>query len=72
VCAGGAPVNKLTENGSFDSERTAFCTLTQMVPIDLILAAFDQMQLSVDGQSLPQLLRASSGHSALALPSTAV
>ncbi|HUA89534.1 MAG TPA: cyclophane-forming radical SAM/SPASM peptide maturase GrrM/OscB, partial [Steroidobacteraceae bacterium] len=28
VCGGGAPVNKLTENGSFASTRTAFCALT--------------------------------------------
>jgi uncharacterized protein len=44
VCGGGAPVNKLAENGSFQSTRTAFCELTQMVPIDLILEAFDRLQ----------------------------
>jgi uncharacterized protein len=43
VCGGGAPINKLTENGSFVSERTQFCALTQMVPIDLILDAFDRL-----------------------------
>jgi uncharacterized protein len=37
VCGGGAPINKLTENGSFASERTRYCELTQMVPTDLIL-----------------------------------
>jgi uncharacterized protein len=47
VCGGGAPVNKLAENGSFHSTRTAFCELTQMVPIDLILEAFDRLQGSV-------------------------
>jgi uncharacterized protein len=41
VCGGGAPVNKLAENGSFRTGRTAFCSLTQIVPIDLILEAFD-------------------------------
>jgi uncharacterized protein len=44
VCGGGAPINKLAENGSFATTRTAFCSLTQMVPIDLILAAFDQVE----------------------------
>jgi uncharacterized protein len=48
VCGGGAPVNKLAENGTFRSTRTAFCGLTQMVPIDLILDAFAQLKLSVD------------------------
>ena len=45
VCGGGAPVNKLTENGSFASDRTRFCELTQMVPIDLILDALERMEL---------------------------
>jgi uncharacterized protein len=48
VCGGGAPVNKLAENGSFHSTRTSFCELTQMVPIDLILEAFDRLQGSVN------------------------
>jgi uncharacterized protein len=43
VCGGGAPVNKLAENGSFRSTRTAFCGLTQMVPVDLILDAFEHL-----------------------------
>jgi uncharacterized protein len=47
VCGGGAPVNKITENGSFASGRTMFCTLTQMVPTDLILEAFAQLERSV-------------------------
>ncbi len=41
VCGGGAPINKLTENGSFASERTRYCELTQMVPTDLILDALE-------------------------------
>ncbi|HKD76967.1 MAG TPA: cyclophane-forming radical SAM/SPASM peptide maturase GrrM/OscB [Ktedonobacterales bacterium] len=45
VCGGGAPINKLTENGSFTSDRTRFCELTQMVPTDLILDALDRMEL---------------------------
>jgi uncharacterized protein len=47
VCGGGAPVNKLAENGSFASTRTSFCSLTQMVPIDLILDAFDRLKNGV-------------------------
>ena len=49
VCGGGAPVNKLAENGSFRSTRTAFCALTQMVPIDLILDAFARLKSTMDG-----------------------
>jgi uncharacterized protein len=48
VCGGGAPINKLTENGSFASDRTHFCELTQQVPTDLILEALERMEL--DGQ----------------------
>jgi uncharacterized protein len=44
VCGGGAPVNKLAETGSFTGTRTSFCSLTQMVPIDLILDAFDRLK----------------------------
>ncbi|HET6233971.1 MAG TPA: SPASM domain-containing protein [Acetobacteraceae bacterium] len=44
VCGGGAPVNKLTENGSFASDRTRFCELTQMVPTDLILDALERVE----------------------------
>jgi uncharacterized protein len=43
VCGGGAPVNKLAETGSFASDRTRFCELTQMVPIDLILDALERI-----------------------------
>ena len=46
VCGGGAPVNKLTENGSFATHRTRFCELTQMVPTDLILDALERMELN--------------------------
>jgi uncharacterized protein len=50
VCGGGAPVNKLTENGSFASDRTRFCELTQMVPIDLILDALERIDPIVQPQ----------------------
>ncbi len=43
VCGGGAPVNKLAENNSFSTGRTSFCSLTQMVPIDLILDSIDRL-----------------------------
>jgi len=44
VCGGGAPVNKLFETGSFTGTRTSYCTLTQMVPTDLLLEAFDRLE----------------------------
>ena len=46
VCGGGAPANKLFENGSLASTRTAYCELTQMVPTDLILEAYDRLERS--------------------------
>ena len=45
-CGGGAPVNKLFENGSFSGTETSYCTLTQMVPTDLILEAYDRLARS--------------------------
>lgn len=58
VCGGGAPVNKLAENGTFQSTRTAFCGLTQMVPIDLILDAFARLKLTLDGDESSNALGA--------------
>jgi uncharacterized protein len=52
VCGGGAPVNKLAENGSFASSRTAFCSLTQMTPTDLILDAFERVKNDVSSEEL--------------------
>ena len=52
VCGGGAPVNKFFENGRFDSTTTSFCTLTQMVPTDLILEAFDKFEQSLPDDGL--------------------
>ena len=49
VCGGGAPVNKLAENGNFASSRTAFCSLVQIVPTDLILHALDRLEGGIDG-----------------------
>jgi uncharacterized protein len=55
ICGGGAPVNKLFENGSFDSTRTSYCTLTQIVPADLILEAYDRLERSWAAGSTPDI-----------------
>jgi uncharacterized protein len=36
-CGGGAPVNKLSENGSFDSTETLFCRLNRQAMLDVVL-----------------------------------
>lgn len=54
VCGGGAPGNKLFENGTFAGTTTSYCTLTQMVPTDLILEAYDRLeQRWIDNDSAP-------------------
>ena len=62
VCGGGAPVNKLFENGSFASGSTRFCALTQMAPVDLIIDAFARLQHRVDGDAPAELSGAVSRH----------
>jgi uncharacterized protein len=57
VCGGGAPVNKLFENGSFNSARTSFCDLTQKVPIDLILEAFSRFESRLEEDGMTKLVR---------------
>jgi uncharacterized protein len=57
VCGGGAPVNKLFENGSFNSARTSFCDLTQKVPIDLILEAFNRFESRLEEDEVMKLVR---------------
>jgi uncharacterized protein len=57
VCGGGAPVNKLFENGSFESARTSFCDLTQKVPIDLILEAFSRFESRLEEDEVMKLVR---------------
>ena len=47
LCGGGAPVNKLSENGTFASTQTSFCNLIQITPANLILSAFDQIEASL-------------------------
>ena len=49
VCGGGAPANKLSENGSFRSTATGFCRLTEMAVTDLILASFERAERMLDG-----------------------
>jgi uncharacterized protein len=46
VCGGGAPINKLAENGGFGTTRTGYCSLMHIVPTDLILDAFGQLEQS--------------------------
>jgi uncharacterized protein len=70
VCGGGAPVNKLAENGSFRSTRTAFCGLTQMVPIDLILDAFDRLKMNMEAEEPSEVLLAMRSSSAGYVPAT--
>jgi uncharacterized protein len=53
VCGGGAPVNKLSENGRFCSSRTSYCSLVHMVPTDLILEAFDRLERSMGSGKEP-------------------
>jgi uncharacterized protein len=62
VCGGGAPVNKLFENGTFASDRTKFCSLTQMAPVDLIIDGFKRLQSQVDGPAPANLHEAVSRH----------
>jgi uncharacterized protein len=67
VCGGGAPVNKLTENGSFASDRTRFCELTQMVPIDLILDALERVEpIPPSPRALSQTVRRTQCHDSAA------
>lgn len=59
VCGGGAPVNKLFENGSFKTGRTSYCDLTQKVPIDLILEAFNRLESRLEEDEVLKLVRSS-------------
>jgi uncharacterized protein len=61
VCGGGAPVNKFFENGSFASTQTSFCALTQMVPTDIVLEAYDQLERSSDAEPTTVALTATTG-----------
>jgi uncharacterized protein len=61
VCGGGAPINKFSENGSFASTRTSFCALTQMVPTDIVLDAYDHLQGAPDDEPTTAALGAPGG-----------
>jgi uncharacterized protein len=41
-CRGGAPSNKLGETGRFDSTTTIFCTITQKLVVETVLAALEE------------------------------
>jgi uncharacterized protein len=42
LCGGGAPANKLYENGSFSSTDTAYCRNVVMAPLRLMLSHLEQ------------------------------
>jgi len=42
-CGGGAPSNKLFENGSFDSAETLHCRMTKKVVTDIVLGRMETM-----------------------------
>ena len=44
ICGGGAPMNKLSENGSFNSTKTVFCSLIQMATADVVLSSARELQ----------------------------
>jgi uncharacterized protein len=44
VCGGGAPMNKLSENGSFRTAQTVFCSLIQIAAADLVLSSARELQ----------------------------
>ncbi|WP_246272650.1 cyclophane-forming radical SAM/SPASM peptide maturase GrrM/OscB [Phyllobacterium pellucidum] len=41
LCMGGAPVNKLFENGTFNSTETMFCRLSHQAVADVVLAEIE-------------------------------
>jgi uncharacterized protein len=51
ICGGGTPINKLAEKGGFDSGETSFCRLTEMIPADLVLTAFDRLEDAIESGS---------------------
>ena len=53
VCGGGAPANKLAENGSFASTRTLYCTLAEMAVADLVLDALDRAEARAGAELAP-------------------
>lgn len=45
LCGGGAPSNKLYENGSFDSAETMYCKYTTKYPLDIVLCELERQLL---------------------------
>jgi uncharacterized protein len=41
-CRGGAPANKLAENGTFASTETLYCRLTQKIIVECVLTALER------------------------------
>lgn len=41
LCGGGAPANKLFENGAFDTAETLYCRLTRQAVVDVALAELE-------------------------------
>ena len=50
-CGGGAPVNKLYENGSFASTETMFCRNSIQIPIQILLNDLEA-QLGIGSKNL--------------------
>jgi len=46
LCGGGAPANKLYENGTFVSTDTGYCQARIQVPTDIVLAGLEAKKLS--------------------------
>jgi uncharacterized protein len=53
ICGGGAPMNKLSENGSFNSTKTVFCSLIQMAAADVVLASAHELQRTWERETAP-------------------
>lgn len=46
LCGGGAPSNKLYENGGFDSAETMYCKYTIQYPLDVVLCELENQLLA--------------------------
>ncbi len=53
ICGGGAPMNKLSENGSFATTQTTFCSLIQMAAADVVLASARELQKTWRAETAP-------------------
>jgi uncharacterized protein len=45
LCGGGAPANKLYENGTFISTDTGYCKARIQIPTDIVLADLETKSL---------------------------